>query len=367
MTSKIAKLQPIVLDGSPYARGLTQAAQAGALRPAVVATVEERFRAAAPLLTSPAARRYIEKQQAFALEHCRPEMEELAGLASGYGFDQSHLFALFHLANLSGNYDVDGCTAWARAYPNGGALLAKNRDLSGPHRQWQDVFLHRDPAMATGAQLCVGTLGAPGAYSSGINSAGLAVADTAILAPRHGIGWLRYFLMTRILSTCTSVAEALAFVTAARHAGGGSLVLADASGATAVVELFAEGARVEETEPAYRTNHFWSEAEEAISRRLTPAALASTLGRRRALAAALSNGLGLAGLPEIAAVMGDHGGPDREPFCRHGGKDGSHTVSCAVYDTRRLSLTFSRNAPCEGPWETVTLAEHTASAGGEAP
>ena len=104
----------------------------------------------------------------------------------------------------------------------------KNRDYRGEHGALQQVFRHRDPERGARVLLCVGSLGSPGAFSSGINSDGLAVADTQIGTRDHGIGWLRYFLMTALLRECGCVADALAFIAAVPHAGGGSLVLGDA-------------------------------------------------------------------------------------------------------------------------------------------
>jgi hypothetical protein len=301
------------------------------------------------------ARRYLARQRAFAEEQSAPELAEMRGLCEGFGIDEGQVFALFHLSNLSGVHETDGCSAWARPSPAGGAILAKNRDLSGSHRDGQETFLHVDPQAAGGPFFCVGTLGAPGAYSSGMNAAGLALADTSIQAPRHGIGWLRYFLMTRLLISCRSVADACAKIAAARHAGGGSLILADASGDVAAVELLHDGARISRDAPAYRSNHFWCEDPDTVRSRLSPAALKSTLGRRETLRAMLCAGVGLDEPDGIMRAMADHGDEQREPLCRHGGDDGSHTVSTVVYRTVDLMILFSRGAPCGSQREMADL------------
>jgi isopenicillin-N N-acyltransferase like protein len=107
--------------------------------------------------------------------------------------------------------------------------------------------------------MCLGSLGSPGAYSSGMNAAGLALADTQIGAEPTAVGWLRYFLMTRLLATC------------ADGRGGAGPDLRDAPcrrriaghgrchGATAAVELGADQV-VAATRGAlsWRTNHFLS-------------------------------------------------------------------------------------------------------------
>lgn len=362
MTGNFHRLEPFRLAGSPYDRGRVQACLPGVEPDGVRAIFEARYEAARSVLEAPAARAYLARQTDFASRHCVPELDELAGLCEGFGMALDRLFALMHLSMLSGVFEVDGCTAWARRLPGGGSILCKNRDLSGPHRKGQAAFLHESVELPGARMFCLGTLGAPGAYSSGINGAGLALADTAIQAPRHGIGWLRYFLMTRLLATCATVGDALALIGDLRHAGGGSLILADAAGETAAVELHADGVRIERGDTVFRTNHFWSESAPIVERRIGPAAWRSTSGRRQALEQALTAGLGLGDFEGIAAVMADHGCEGREAICRHGGEDGSHTVSCVVYRPRERSITLSRSAPCAGVWEATTLPQGQGSA-----
>lgn len=341
------------LAGSPAERGRAQAQMPGVDAAAVRAVVETRLDDARAVLETAEARAYLARQTDFARRHCVAEMAEIDGIAEGFGLAPDRLFALLHLAILAGRFEVDGCTAWARPLAEGGAVLVKNRDLSGPHRSFQALFRHDDPSSTVGSVVAVGTVGAPGVYSSGINGAGLALADTAIGAARHGVGWLRYLLMTRLLFGCADVAEALDVLRSVRHAGGGSLILADASGAVAAVELLPDGARIDTAPPAFRTNHFLAETPEATAARVSPAAFRSTIGRRRRLAAALDGGLGRTGLEAIAAEMASHGD---DGLCRHGEGDGSHTVSCAVFTTAERALRFARGHPCTAEWEETTIA-----------
>jgi predicted choloylglycine hydrolase len=351
------RLHPRRLVGDAFARGRAQASVPGVDIEGTRITLEERFKSALPILSSNAAQLYLDRQMAFSEEHCGNELEELRGVCEGFRIPERTLFSLMHLPILSGRYEIDGCSAWARPLPNGGAVLAKNRDLSGLHRHGQDVFLHVDGRIQGGALLCVGTLGIPGAYSSGMNAAGLALADTAISAPRYGIGWSRYFLMTRLLSGCRSVDEACDYVARVRHAGGGSLILADSTGAVATIELFADAVHVDRAGSAFRTNHFRHESAAKIATRISPAALSSTLGRSATLEAMIGAGLGLHGIEAVMAAMADHGDAGRAGLCCHGSGDGSHTVSTAIYDTRSLTMTFARGAPCTAGWETESLGE----------
>jgi len=344
------------LAGDAHARGLAQAHAAGTDRSAVRDTALQRYADARAVLEAPAALTYLDQQRAFAQAHCGPEMAELDGLCTGYGLDLRIVFALLHLSILSHRFETDGCTAFARPLPGGGAVLAKNRDLTGLHRGFQAAFVHDDPAFAAGPVFALGTFGAPGVYSSGINAAGLALADTAIAAPVHRVGWLRYLLMTRILATCADVGSALALIASCRHAGGGSLILADATGAVAAVELLADGPRVDRASPAFRTNHFRSEDEDTVTRRLTPAAWASTSGRSRTMQGLLAAGMGLDGPEAARAGMTTHGAAGREALCRHGEGDGAHTVSTVIYSTSDRSIALARGTPCTAPLEAGRLA-----------
>ena len=334
--SLAAPLELLRLRGDARARAAAQAAAAPA--EAVRARLLARLAEARARIDSAPARAFLAAQRAFCAAHCAPELAELEVLAQAFDAPADGVFALFHLSALSHAFSHEGCSAFAVATPGGGALLGKNRDLSGPHPHFQQVFLQSDPSFACGAILHVGSLGMPGVYSSGINARGLALADTAIPAPAHGPGWPRYFLMTRLLATCSDVEAALAFIAAARHSGGGSLILADASGASAAVELFADGARIFREAPAFRTNHFRAESESATRARQNAAAFASTTGRSATLSAALR---APPRISEAALALLLHDGADgREALRRTGRADGATTVSSCVYDAAARSLLF---------------------------
>ncbi len=331
-----ARLDLLRLAGDACARAAAQTAAAPA--EAVRAGILARLAEARDRIDSAPARAFLAAQRDFCAARCAPELAELDALAQAYAVPADGVFALFHLSALSHAFSHEGCSAFAVAAERGGALLGKNRDLSGPHPHFQQVFLQSDPAFACGAILHVGSLGMPGVYSSGINARGLALADTAIPAPMHVVGWPRYFLMTRLLATCADVEAALAFIAAERHNGGGSLILADASGASAAVELFADGARIAREAPAFRTNHFRAEPESATRARQSPAAFASTMGRSATLAAAMRAPPRAAG--EALALLLHDGADGREALRRAGRADGATTVSSGVYDTATRSLLF---------------------------
>jgi hypothetical protein len=352
---RIEAVGALRLKGSPRERGAAQALLRSDMTPAIRAVAESRRAELAQARAQPAARAYLDRQLAFARAHCAPEWEELEGVAAGFGVDAVDLFASLQrpaLTDLAG----DGCTAWAAAHAADGALLAKNRDIDAGLRSAQQVMLHVDPAHPMRAVLAVGSLGAPGVYSSGINGAGLAVADTAIRARTYGPGWLRYFAMTRLLWTCTGTAEALSFLGSVPHAGGGSLLLADRSGAVAAVEFPDQSARVERAPLVMRTNHFTSDETRVDGAR--NANEASSEARLHALRAALAGGAAGTAVTQAAELMAAHGA-DGAALCRHA-ESGIRTVSTAIYRTAERELLFAPDYPCADPWLRYEFPEELA-------
>jgi len=345
---------PVRLSGLARERGRGQVAHGGAdadkVRAAIVGRVE---RARAEGLFDGDADCFLAAQRRFAEESDPHSMAELAGIAEGFGMAEPDLFAHLHLSLLrdrrqAGTIDADGCSAWAVGHGPDGPLLVKNRDFSGTHLGIQRVFGHEGPDIASGAFLCVGSLGAPGAYSSGINAAGLALADTVVSTRDHGMGWLRYFLMTRILAECASVAEALTFIRARSHAGGGTLVLADRGGAVAAVELGHRHVSVEEAICVFRTNHFVSRDLGATT--LPPGddrIAANSRVRFDILAAAVPATEWSAAA--AASLMARH------PLCQHGGEDEASTIAGVVFACATGSLYLADGNPCRGRWTRYTL------------
>lgn len=344
--------EPLLLRGSPYARGRAQAAlcpgQADFVRDAIRARLAET----APALERADVRALIDGIHAFTLASFPEVLEEIRGIADGFGIDA---WSIFTYLNASHAMDLlaaaergqeDGCTSFAATKPGEGAILAKNRDYRPEHIPIQRVFLHQDPAWGGRGILCVGSLGSPGNFSSGINSDGLAVSDTATRTRRHAAGMHRYFLLTWLLVHCRTVAEALAGIRGMPHVGGGTLVLADASGAVAAVELGTDSVGIDQGSLGRvgRSNHFVR--PETASLNLDPPAgpaarnsaarLAALLGRLRSLPART-------GVADAIALMRSHGDGG---FCRHGGPDIGHTISSAIYDCRARALIFAAGNPC---------------------
>jgi hypothetical protein len=178
-------------------------------------------------------------------ESARPFMEYARGQAAALDLDTTRLLGFCLTSYLEDRLRVpgqrapDGCTAWAAGTEwtqDGQSIVAKNRDQSLGSLPLQAVVeacpLNGRPYVA------VTTLGWPGVASSGINVAGLAIADTHVLSTDLGPGFPRWWLMMAILEQLSSVPEALDYLRTAPRLGNGNLVLADAAGRVA---LFEEG------------------------------------------------------------------------------------------------------------------------------
>lgn len=347
------------LSGTAHARGLAQAngADAAQIRRATAGRVEL---ARADGLFDSAALAYLAAQRDFIQAADPAGMAELAGIAEGFGLSEPDLFQHLHLGTLrdikGGAAMIDGCSAWAVADGPDGPLVVKNRDFSGQHLGIQRVARHAGPDVKTGAMLCLGSLGSPGAYSSGMNAEGLALADTQVPVATHRVGWLRYFLMTRILADCATVAQAVAFINRIPHAGGGTLILADRSGDTAAVELGAAGPQISTGGTVWRTNHYISDALAADTLHPKGDVIASNSPDRFAcLSARLPNRTwSVADAKRLMATHPDDG-PDAAPICQHGEGDGTMTISSVVYSCNMGQMEICTANPCSGDWIEIPL------------
>lgn len=345
------------LTGSPEERGRQQAE--GAPQEEVRAAIRTRLEAArkGSGLGSVSCD-YLKKQWRFSFRHCRTAMAELSGIAQGFGISQEDLFTHQHLGILADlartqPVDEDGCSAWAVTDGPDGPLVVKNRDFSGKHLGIQRIFRHEGPDLVHGPILCLGSLGSPGAYSSGMNAAGLAVVDTQVGVRHHGTGWVRYFLMTEILARCATVEDAIGFIRSVPHAGGGTLVLGDRGGAVAAIELATFSVTVDQEAPVFRTNHF-------VSAELVDETLLSAKSRIDDTSAVRFSGLEatLPGKAWDAAsavdLMSGHG--PKAPLCQHRGQGETQTIASVVYCCRDAVMYACLDNPCSGSWQRISLA-----------
>jgi len=355
---------PLRLAGTAYERGRAQATLCPGQAEFVRKAVATRLTATRDALAMPEVQALIRGQRDYTERHYPAILEEMRGIADGFDLSVDTLFEYLHCAiasDLAGMAErtPEGCTSFAAVHAELGAIVVKNRDYRPEHIPIQRVFHHADPAWDGREMICIGSLGSPGNFSSGINSAGLAITDTNSRASDHGVGMHRYFLLTWILVHCGSVAEALDRIQGMPHTGGGLLILGDAGGTVAAVELGHRHVGIETRNAGWvgRANHFVTPAMAAANLR-TPANDASHCNSERrhatlqTLLSERAAALSPAGAAAIAAYHGEQGGAH---FCRHGGADLGHTISCSVFATRPASLAFTNGNPCTPDWRAFSF------------
>jgi isopenicillin-N N-acyltransferase-like protein len=254
---------------------------------------------------------------------------------------------------------MDGCTAWAAAGPatrDGRPLLVKNRDFRPAHLDLQ--LLMRATPKHGYRYAYVTSAGSPGVYSSGMNAAGLAVADTHVASPDAGPGVARYSLMMDMLEQHDNVASALDYLRQVPRMGHGTLILADAAGNLAVAELGYHALGIVEPGDGtvVTTNHFvspplaqcWVDTSRANSR-------GNSLTRRATVERALAEATGQIDVAFAEALMARHGGP-LGSLCRHVEMDGrSATISTVIFEPALRRLHFCHGAPCSAPYAVYLL------------
>jgi predicted choloylglycine hydrolase len=347
------------LEGDAYARGRAQARLCPDLADHVRHAVAHRLAETAPAFARADVRDFVAAQHR-ATQALHPEiLDEIAGIADGFGIDPRVLFDYLHCSSAAdlaaiAEHRPDGCTAIAATARGGHALVAKNRDYRAEHIPIQRVMLHADPAWNGRRLLVIGSLGSPGNFSSGMNSDGLAIADTASRTSDMGPGLHRYFLLTWLLVKCRDVDQALAAIRGMTHTGSGLLLLGDASGAVAAVELGHRRVGFEHRSSGRvaRSNHFVTPAMAPANLDVAGSA-ASRVNSERRFAALERRLAGLPAAPETAdihALLCRHGEDGGEAFCRHGGDQLSTTISGAIWDTAARALAMASGNPCSATW-----------------
>lgn len=348
---------PLRLCGDGLNRGLAQSISEPKMASAVVAAVMGRLDSSGDAVLR--AKGFLSAQWVFMRDHAPEHLDHVRGIAEGYGITVENLFAYLHMGlievdDLVPGAEEDGCSVVSCEATDAGQVLVKNRDYRGEHQALQRVFLEQNPAWGERQILTVGSLGSPGAYSSGMNSDGLALADTHIGWRSPKIGWLRYLLMNEVLIRTSSVDEALSFIQSQPHAGGGALVLADSTGHAATVELGTSNIHVRTASPTGigQTNHFLDADLWADQTRSADDPTASdSRGRLARIEYWIDDKKrGKPALNDIASLMACHAKDEFPDLCCHGDADASQTISTALFACASRMLYFCPGNPCSKAW-----------------
>lgn len=329
----------------------------------MIRAAAERHQAEVPL-PAEARRARLAELRAALERHSPATLEQIAGLAEGMDIDPDVLFGaatasyLHNLARAGHPGPEEGCTTWAAsgaATWDGTPLLVKNRDYRLDHLSLQIVLRVRPER---GIPWCaVTSAGAPGVYSSGMNAAGLAIADTHVPSRDLGPGLPRYSLMLHVLEEHETVDSALAYLASVPMQGTGNLVLADAHGTLATVECgYHTRAIVRRAGDAVvATNHFVSPALADAYIEAWPDAAEHSRRRYAAVQTALAEAAGQVDPAFARALMARHDGPVGSICVHRTPERASETISCTIFRPADRLLEIAHGLPCASPYQTIPV------------
>jgi isopenicillin-N N-acyltransferase-like protein len=194
-------------------------------------------------------------------------LEEADGLAEGAGVARQDALALSVCSDLSGRLP-----AWCSLVAvegEEGILVGKNLDTPAEMAPIQVVErMAPDGALRFAHVTTAGAMWTDG----GVNEAGLALVNASLApAATNPEGLPDGILVRELLARCSDVDEAVALATSRRvRTLGENVLVADAGGRTAVVEMLPAGNAVREGEPAAACNHVLSEELRAAMSREDP-------------------------------------------------------------------------------------------------
>jgi hypothetical protein len=304
-------------------------------------------------------------------------LERMIGIAEGSAVPVHLLFVapMVELTLNRGAYTMPppaACTAVAVTRDRsatGEAMIAKNFDYPPASNAMHLTRRSRPLARSRAGSLEVTKAPLPGCHD-GINEHGLAVAyNYGHFRGRSRARISITVLVQELLETCRSVGEALAMLRDRPRAGGALLMLADAGGDIASVELAPDFFSVRRGDALVHANHAVTDEmmprdlprEALIPRWVWPAELRGrriheSSERRLDRAAAMIDSFGAASGAELGAVLGDHGAAgagDDNTICRHGPY---YSTTCSmVLLPKQRAMRLLVGQPCAGSFTDLSL------------
>lgn len=341
------------LAGTHYEMGRQHGHQVRDLRPFILQAMDHRLAELAQAGVD--AEPWVEELLPVWQDLARSTVEMLKGIADALALDWEP-FVRYTLASYledrsEGIAHGEGCTAWAAAgnvTRDGAPILAKNRDYRPTHLPLQ-CLARAHPAKGH-RYAYVTSAGSPAVFSSGMNEAGLAVADTHVSSFDVGPGVARYSIMMELLERFDGVQSALDYLRGVTHLGDGTLVLADASGDLAVFEAGHTYHGVVRLDDGFvvSTNHFVTKPLcDLWMDRNSPELRGNSQSRHAKIAADLRTAEGQVDVRWAQALMASHGGPQKA-ICRHPGlQPRSASISTVIFVPGNRILHFADGQPCQ--------------------
>lgn len=355
----------IAVSGTHYEMGLQHGLQVRHLRPLILNVMENCFM---KIESSCPGERFESLVQEIVqvLHEIDPSLlEMICGQAEALEVDYDKLLRYNHLSYISDALLLDsdaakeGCSTWAAvgsATTDGKPLLAKNRDSRHELLPLQ-IFVTASPAVGF-RHVSVSSAGSPGIFSSGMNERGLAIADTYVCSVDIGPGLPDYSLMMHILEEHDTVRSALDYLSSVPRMGRNNLILADATGDLAVVELGHKTSAIIEArnDVIVNTNHFVSpNMKDCFVDCALPPLKGDTFCRYNLLMKELEVARGSIDISFAQRLMASHRG-SLSSLCRHPqGEEQSATLSTVIYQPTCRTVSFCHGYPCQGSYVTYTL------------
>lgn len=347
-------MRVLELEGDPRTMGRQHGEQVRDLRPLILEAVQRRLAPLEPHAT--VLEPYVREIVAVWEARASATLAMLQGIAEALDVAWETLFRYTVAAYLeaqvakSTSAERSGCTVWAATAPvtkHGMPMLVKNRDVE-PWEQPLQCLVRARPSRGY-RYTYLTSAGSPGVFSSGMNEAGLAVADTYVASLDVGPGIACCAAMMAVLEQHNNVRAALDYLRRMPHIGDGTLVLIDVTGNMAVFEA---GHSVQSTIWPERgfvvsTNHFVSgPLRERWAGHSSAERRSDSLQRYARVAAALPSVRGLVDAAWAQGFMADHGGAEGG-LCRHAEADsGVTTISSAIYLPQERTLLVADGPPC---------------------
>jgi predicted choloylglycine hydrolase len=359
----------IELTGSHYEMGRQHAQQVEDLYPRIVDALHHRLES---LQRREAyLQRFVIELASAWNEIARPTLDMLRGIAEGLELDWDPFFRYTIAPYLADRIRQpaygEGCTVWAASGSitrQGMPILAKNRDYR-PEHQSLPCLARVEPARGY-RYIYATSAGSPAVFSSGMNEAGLAVADTRVTSCIVGPGLARYSAMMEILEHHSHVSSALDYLSQVPHLGDGTLTLVDRAGDMAVFEAgyATYGVLFPENDSLVSTNHFRSsQLRDCWVDRYPPELRGNSQNRYGRMDTALGTARGRVDVAWAQMLMADHGDSkltaaerSRHAICRHSELDTrSMTISTALFLPRERTLLFADGQPCQAPFQAWSV------------
>ncbi len=279
-----------------------------------------------------------------------PFVDEVRGLAAGADIALEEA-VLCQARAEAAEADDSACSAFAltgAATTGGRTLAGQNQDLQ-PEYADVAILLRVRPTDERPMALMFTFAGQLG--YSGMNEHGVAHFANALYAFDWRPG-LPHYPLKRVMLEQTNVHDCLALLSRHRTCSAANVVLCDAEGSIADVEVRPEGIarlRDQDADACLHTNHYVTSEFSKHGACGLPDSV-PRLSRLRALVQAK---WGTITVETLKSMLADHEG-DPGGICRHGA-EGMHSVSGYIADAAERTLHVRRGHGCLGTWRSYTL------------